>query len=254
MFELKDRVAIVTGGARGIGKGISGALAAQGAKVVIADLILEEAEKNVVEIERGGGTSMAVQTDITDLEQVKAMVTRVRETYGPVDILVNNAGWDRIELFMKTTPDFWDKIIAINYRGVLNCIYSVVEDMMSRNSGKIISIGSDAGRVGSMGEAVYAGAKGAIIAFSKSLARELARYKINVNVICPGPTPTPMVEEMMEEGEFARKILSSIDKIVPLKRMGTPEDIANAVVFLASDEAAFITGQVLSVSGGLSMV
>jgi 2-hydroxycyclohexanecarboxyl-CoA dehydrogenase len=254
MFELKDKVAIVTGGARGIGKGISGALAAQGAKVVIADLILEEAEKNVVEIERGGGTSMAFQTDITDLEQVKAMVTRVRETYGPVDILVNNAGWDRIELFMKTTPDFWDKIIAINYRGVLNCIYSVVEDMMSRNSGKIISIGSDAGRVGSMGEAVYAGAKGAIIAFSKSLARELARYKINVNVICPGPTPTPMVEEMMEEGEFARKILSSIDKIVPLKRMGTPEDIANAVVFLASDEAAFITGQVLSVSGGLSMV
>jgi 2-hydroxycyclohexanecarboxyl-CoA dehydrogenase len=254
MFELKDRVAIVTGGARGIGKGISGTLAAQGAKVAIADLILEEAEKNVVEIERGGGTSMAVQTDITDLEQVKAMVARVRETYGPVDILVNNAGWDRIELFMKTTPDFWDKIIAINYRGVLNCIYSVVEDMMSRNSGKIISIGSDAGRVGSMGEAVYAGAKGAIIAFSKSLARELARYKINVNVICPGPTPTPMVEEMMEEGEFARKILSSIDKIVPLKRMGTPEDIANAVVFLASDEAAFITGQVLSVSGGLSMV
>ncbi len=254
MFELKDRVAIVTGGARGIGKGISRALAAQGAKVVIADLILEEAEKNVVEIERGGGTSMAVQTDITDLEQVKAMVTRARETYGPVDILVNNAGWDRIELFMKTTPDFWDKIIAINYRGVLNCIYAVVEDMMPRNSGKIISIGSDAGRVGSMGEAVYAGAKGAIIAFSKSLARELARYKINVNVICPGPTPTPMVEEMMEEGEFARKILSSIDKIVPLKRMGTPEDIANAVVFLASDEAAFITGQVLSVSGGLSMV
>jgi 2-hydroxycyclohexanecarboxyl-CoA dehydrogenase len=254
MFELKEKIAIVTGGARGIGKGISRALAAQGAKVVIADLILEEAEKNVVEIERGGGTSMAVQTDITDLEQVKAMVNRARETYGPVDILVNNAGWDRIELFMKTTPDLWDKIIAINYRGVLNCIYAVVDDMMSRNSGKIISISSDAGRVGSMGEAVYAGAKGAIIAFSKSLARELARHKINVNVICPGPTPTPLVEEMMEEGEFARKILSSIDKIVPLKRMGTPEDIANAVVFLASDEADFITGQVLSVSGGLSMV
>lgn len=254
MFELKDRVAIVTGGARGIGEGISRALAAQGAKVVIADLIMEEAEKNVSEIESGGGTSMAVQTDVTDLEQVRAMVDKVRETYGPVDILVNNAGWDRIELFMKTTPDLWDKVIAINYRGVLNCIYAVVGDMMSRNSGKIISIGSDAGRVGSMGEAVYAGAKGAIIAFSKSLARELARHQINVNVICPGPTPTPLVEEMMEEGEFAKKILSSIDKIVPLKRMGTPEDIANAVVFLASDEANFITGQVLSVSGGLSMV
>jgi 2-hydroxycyclohexanecarboxyl-CoA dehydrogenase len=254
MFELKDRVAIVTGGARGIGKGITRALAAQGARVAIADLILKEAEKNASEIEREGGVSTAIQTDITDLDQVKAMVAQVKELYGPVDILVNNAGWDRIELFMKTTPDLWDRIIAINYRGVLNCIYSVVDDMMSRNSGKIISISSDAGRVGSMGEAVYAGAKGAIIAFSKSLARELARYKINVNVICPGPTPTPMVEEMMEEGEFARKVLSSIDKIVPLKRMGTPEDIAHAVVFLASDEASFITGQVLSVSGGLSMV
>jgi 2-hydroxycyclohexanecarboxyl-CoA dehydrogenase len=254
MFELKDRVAIVTGGARGIGKGITRALAAQGARVAIADLILKEAEKNVSEIEREGGVSTAIQTDITDLEQVKAMVARVKELYGPVDILVNNAGWDRIELFMKTTPDLWDRIIAINYRGVLNCIYSVVDDMMSRNSGKIISISSDAGRVGSMGEAVYAGAKGAIIAFSKSLARELARYKINVNVICPGPTPTPLVEEMMEEGEFARKVLSSIDKIVPLKRMGAPEDVAHAVVFLASDEASFITGQVLSVSGGLSMV
>jgi 2-hydroxycyclohexanecarboxyl-CoA dehydrogenase len=254
MFELKDRVAIVTGGARGIGKGITRALAAQGARVAIADLILEEAEKNASEIEREGGVSTAIQTDITDLDQVKAMVAQVKELYGPVDILVNNAGWDRIELFMKTTPDLWDRIIDINYRGILNCIYSVVDDMMSRNSGKIISISSDAGRVGSMGEAVYAGAKGAIIAFSKSLARELARYKINVNVICPGPTPTPLVEEMMEEGEFARKVLSSIDKIVPLKRMGTPEDIAHAVVFLASDEASFITGQVLSVSGGLSMV
>ncbi len=254
MFELKDRVAIVTGGARGIGKGITRALAAQGARVAIADLILKEAEKSVSEIEREGGVSTAIQTDITDLDQVKAMVAQVKGLYGPVDILVNNAGWDRIELFMKTTPDLWDRIIAINYRGVLNCIYSVVDDMMSRNSGKIISISSDAARVGSMGEAVYAGAKGAIIAFSKSLARELARYKINVNVICPGPTPTPLVEEMMEEGEFARKVLSNIDKIVPLKRMGTPEDIAHAVAFLASDEASFITGQVLSVSGGLSMV
>ncbi len=254
MFELKDRVAIVTGGARGIGKGITRALAAQGARVAIADLILKEAEKSVSEIEREGGVSTAIQTDITDLDQVKAMVAQVKGLYGPVDILVNNAGWDRIELFMKTTPDLWDRIIAINYRGALNCIYSVVDDMMSRNSGKIISISSDAARVGSMGEAVYAGAKGAIIAFSKSLARELARYKINVNVICPGPTPTPLVEEMMEEGEFARKVLSNIDKIVPLKRMGTPEDIAHAVAFLASDEASFITGQVLSVSGGLSMV
>jgi 2-hydroxycyclohexanecarboxyl-CoA dehydrogenase len=254
MFELQDKVAIVTGGAQGIGKGIVRALAKQGAKIAVADLSREGAESTASEIEKEGGVALAVQTDITDFDQVMAMVSRVKESYGPVDILVNNAGWDKMELFMKTTPDLWDRIININYRGALNCIYAVANDMIERKSGKIISIGSDAGRVGSMGEAVYSGAKAAIIAFSKSLARELARYSINVNVVCPGPTPTPMLEGMMEEGEFARKVLSSIDKIIPLKRMGSPDDIAHAVVFLASEEAAFITGQVLSVSGGLSMV
>lgn len=254
MFELQDKVAIVTGGAQGIGKGIVHALAKQGAKIAVADLSREGAESAASEIEKEGGVALGVQTDITDFDQVMAMVNRVKESYGSVDILVNNAGWDKMELFMKTTPDLWDRIININYRGALNCIYAVVNDMIDRKNGKIISIGSDAGRVGSMGEAVYSGAKAAIIAFSKSLARELARYSINVNVVCPGPTPTPMLEGMMEEGEFARKVLSSIDKIIPLKRMGTPDDIAHAVVFLASEEAAFITGQVLSVSGGLSMV
>ncbi|MBW1984851.1 MAG: glucose 1-dehydrogenase [Deltaproteobacteria bacterium] len=254
MLELKEQVAIVTGGARGIGRGISLTLAQQEASVVIADLLEEEADSTVTEIKRSGGFAISIKTDITSLESVESMVATAKDHFGPIDILVNNAGWDRIIPFAETTPEFWNKIIDINFKGMLNCIYSVMDDMILKNRGKIINISSDAARVGSMGEAIYAGAKGAVISFSKSLARELARNQINVNVICPGPSSTPMVDEMKAESEFAEKILSSMDRIIPLKRMGLPEDIANAVVFLASKEADFITGQVLSVSGGLTMV
>ncbi len=254
MFELTDKVAIVTGGARGIGKGISTLMAKQGARVAIADILEEEAKKTVEEIEKQGGKAMAVKTDITDLEQVKQTVAKVKEEFGPVDILVNNAGWDRITPFIKTTPDLWEKVIAINYKGVINFVYTVIPDMMKRNSGRIISIASDAARVGSTGEAVYSGAKGAVISFSKTMARELARNKITVNVICPGPTPTPLLDEIKESDEFAKKILSGMERYIPLGRLGSPEDIACAVVFFASDEANFITGQTLSVSGGLTMV
>lgn len=253
MFELTDKVAIVTGGARGIGKGISIIMAKQGASVAIADILEEEAKKTVEEIEKQGGKAMAVKTDITDLEQVKQTVAKVKEEFGPVDILVNNAGWDRITPFIKTTPDLWEKVIAINYKGVINFVYTVIPDMMKRNTGRIISIASDAARVGSTGEAVYSGAKGAVISFSKTMARELARNKITVNVICPGPTPTPLLDEIKESDEFARKILSGMERYIPLGRLGSPEDIACAVVFFASDEANFITGQTLSVSGGLTM-
>lgn len=254
MFELTDKTAIVTGGGRGIGKAISLVLAKQGAKVAIADLLMDEAEKVVREIKEAKGEAMAVETDITDLGKIKSMVAAVKAAYGPVDILVNNAGWDRMILFKDTSSDFWDKVISINFKGVLNCFHAVIDDMISRNSGKIISISSDAARVGSMGESVYSGTKGAIISFSKTMARELARHKINVNVVCPGPTPTPLAAEMKEEGEFAKKVFEGMEKIIPLKRMGTPEDIAYAVAFFASEEASFITGQVLSVSGGLTMV
>lgn len=254
MFELTDKVAVVTGGARGIGKGICEMLAKQGAKVAIADLLIDEAVATAAEIENAGGKAIAVKTDITDLASVQAMVAQVKEKFGPVDILVNNAGWDRMKPFMKTEPNFWTKVIDINFKGVLNTTYSVSGDMMERNSGKIINIASDAARVGSTGEAVYAGTKGAVISFSKTMARELARNKINVNVICPGPTPTPLLDDMKAEDAFADKVLSSMDKVIPLKRMGTADDIAAAVVFFASEEANFITGQVLSVSGGLTMV
>ena len=253
MFELKDQTALVTGGAQGIGKAISLALAIQGAKVAIADIDEAIAGKTADLINQNNGKAMAVQADITDIEKVKKAVSAVKDHFGAIDILVNNAGWDRMIPFVKTTPEFWDKVININYKGVLNCVYAVINDMIEKNHGKIINIGSDAARVGSSGEAVYAGAKGAIISFSKSLAREVARNQITVNVICPGPTDTPLTQQMQAESDYAKKILSKMDKIIPLKRMGTPEEIAAAVVFLASKEADFITGQILSVSGGLTM-
>ena len=253
MFELRDKVAIVTGGARGIGRGICEALARQGAKIAIADLLIDEAVAVAADIENDGGRAIAVKSDITSLDSVQAMVAEVKETFGHVDILVNNAGWDRMKPFMKTTPEFWNRVIDINFKGVLNTTHAVAADMVSRNAGKIINIASDAARVGSMGESVYAGAKGAVISFSKTMARELARNKINVNVICPGPTPTPLLDDMKAEDAFAEKVLSGMDRIIPLKRMGTADDIAAAVVFFASEEANFITGQVLSVSGGLTM-
>jgi len=254
MCSLKDKVAVVTGGGRGIGKGISEVLSRQGAIVCIADLLIDEAQRTAEEIEKAGGKALAVRTDVTDIDSVRSMLDKVHEVYGPVDILVNNAGWDKMIPFAETTPDLWERIISINYKGVLNCVHVVMNDMISRNNGKIISIGSDAGRVGSSGEAVYSGTKGAIISFSKSIARELARNGVRVNVVCPGPTETPLAEEMKQESEINRKIFSGMEKIIPLRRMGTPEEIGHAVAFLASEEAAFITGQVLSVSGGLTMV
>lgn len=253
MFELKGKTAMVTGGAQGIGKAISSALAGQGAKVAIVDIDNAVAGQTADEINRQNATAIAIQADITDPEKVKQAVAGVREQFGAVDVLVNNAGWDRMMSFVETTPDFWDKVIDINYKGVLNCVYAVLPDMIEKNRGKIISIASDAARVGSTGESVYAGAKGAVISFSKSLAREVARNQITVNVICPGPTDTPLTRQMQAESGFAQKILSKMDKVIPLGRTGTPGEIAAAVVFLASAEADFITGQTLSVSGGLTM-
>lgn len=253
MFELQDKTALVTGGARGIGKAICVALARQGARVGVADLDEAAARQAVGLIKDQNGAAMAVQADVTDIESVKKAVAGIKEQFGTIDVLVNNAGWDRMIPFAETGPGFWDKVIAVNYRGVLNCVHAVLHDMMEQNRGTIISIGSDAARVGSTGEAVYAGAKGAVISFSKSLAREVARNRITVNVVCPGPTDTDMTRQMQEESEFAKKILSKMDRIIPLRRTGTPEDIAAAVVFLASREADFITGQTLSVSGGLTM-
>lgn len=254
VLEMAEKAAIVTGGARGIGRGIVTALATAGARVAIADLRADLAEQTAQEVRRETGAEvLAVPTDITRLPEVQAMTERVLQAFGTIDVLINNAGWEEMKPFLQTTPDLWDKLIAINYKGVLHTCYAVLPHMVARKQGAIVSISSDAGRVGSMGEAVYAGAKAAIIAFSRTIAREHARDNIRVNVVCPGPTRTAMVEAQ-QQSEFGSKIMGRMEQYIPLKRMGTPEDIAPMVVFLASESARFVTGQVISVSGGLTMV
>jgi 2-hydroxycyclohexanecarboxyl-CoA dehydrogenase len=251
-MDLKGKVAIVTGAGGGIGRGISVKFASLGANVVVADIKQEGARETVSLVEKAGAKGLAMNTDITSLAQVQAMVKKTLETFGQVDILVNNAGWDKIEPFVKNTPDFWDKVISINLKGPIHCTRAVLDHMMERKYGKIISISSDAGRVGSTGEAVYSACKGGVIAFTKTMAREMARYQINVNCVCPGATDTPLLAEITG-GETGAKIIEAMVKAVPFRRLGKPEDIAGAVAFLASDEASFITGQTLSVSGGLTM-
>jgi 2-hydroxycyclohexanecarboxyl-CoA dehydrogenase len=252
LVDMQGKVTLVTGGARGIGRGIVMALAGAGASVAIADLRADLAEQTASEVARDTGMYvMAVKTDVTNLVEVQGTIERVLHTFEKIDVLINNAGWDELKPFLQTTPDFWEK--PINYRSVLNTCYAVLPHMVARKAGAVVSISSDAGRVGSMGEAVYAGTKAAIIAFSRTLAREHARDNIRVNVVCPGPTQTPLVEEMQQQ-EFGGRVLGRIEQYVPLRRRGKPEDIAPMVVFLASDAASFITGQVISVSGGLTMV
>ena len=252
--DMQGQVALVTGGARGIGRGIVMALVGAGASVAIADLRADLAEQTAAEITRGTGAQVvALKTDVANLVEVQKTTERVLHTFGKIDVLINNAGWDELKPFLQTTPDFWEKIIAINYRSVLNTCYDVLPHMVTRKVVAVVSISSDAGRVGSTGEAVYAGTKAAIIAFSRTLAREHSRDNIRFNVVCPGPTQTPLVEEIQQQ-EFGSRVLGRMEQYVPLRRLGKPEDIAPMVVFLASDAAGFITGQVISVSGGLTMV
>jgi len=253
MFELNGKVAIVTGGGRGIGKAIVLTLAKQGADVAIADVLVQEAEATASEVRNLGRKALAIKCDVSQKSDVDGMVQKVLSDLGKIDILVNNAGWDWIHPFVENTPEFWEKVIGINLKGVIYCTRAVLDHMMERKSGKIVNIGSDAGRVGSMGEAVYSACKGGVIAFTKTIAREMARNQINVNCVCPGPTETPLVIEMKEAGGFAGKVLGSMASAVPLRRLGDPQDLANAVTFMASEEASYITGQTLSVSGGLTM-
>jgi 2-hydroxycyclohexanecarboxyl-CoA dehydrogenase len=251
---MSNRVALVTGGAQGIGKGIVTSLGQAGFRVAIADLNLEVAEKTAQEIRNNGGTAIAVQIDVTKTAAVKAAIASVEAQLGPIEVVVNNAGWDDFMPFVETTEDFWEKILDLNFKGVLRVIHAVVPGMIERGHGRIINIGSDAGRVGSSLEAVYSGAKGGIIAFTKTLAREVATKGITANVVCPGPTDTPALRKFADgAGDDADKVIAGMTRAVPMKRLGTPEDIGPAVVFFASDAAGFVTGQTLSVSGGLTM-
>ena len=251
-MRIKDKVALVTGGSRGIGRAICLRLAEEGARVAIADILEDEARKTAGDILATGGQAQVVKTDVTQLDQVRACVRQVTDTWGAIDVLVNNAGWDKIEPFLQSEPETWDKVIAINLRGPINFCHTVAAQMAERGQGKIISISSDAGRVGSTGEAVYSACKAGIIGFSKTLARELARAKVNVNVVCPGPTDTALLQQV-SAGEKGAKIIDAMTRAVPFRRLGQPEEIANAVAFFASPDADFVTGQVLSVSGGLTM-
>lgn len=253
MNGLKDKVVIVTGGAGGIGTALCKRFATEGSAVAIFDLNREAADRLAAELRSAGGRASSHGVDISDHAAVVAQVARAESELGPIDILVNNAGWDFAARFIDTTPELWQKLIAINLVGPLNLHHAVTKGMVARGQGRIVNVASDAGRVGSSGESVYSACKGGIIAFSKTLARELARKRINVNVVCPGPTDTALFRDFAGEGESGDKLRGALEKAIPFGRLGQPEDVVGAICFLASDDAAFITGQVLSASGGLTM-
>jgi 2-hydroxycyclohexanecarboxyl-CoA dehydrogenase len=253
-LDVEGKAVLVTGGARGIGRAVVQAFAEAGAEVVIADLRSAEANDTAMKIsETSRRRVVAFQTDVTKREDVEKLRDETLRTFGKIDVLVNCAGWDRLLPFLKTTPDLWQKVLTINFLGVVNTCHVILPHMVERKQGAIVNISSDTGLVGSFGEAIYASSKAAIMAFSKTIAREHARDNIRVNVVSPGLCDTPLIDEMRAD-EFTARILDSIVNFIPLKRLGRPEEIAPLVVFLASDAASYITGQVYSINGGLNMV
>lgn len=243
MRGLAGKAVLVTGGGGAIGSAICRRFAAEGARLLVADRVRESAERIAAECK-----GSALVFDIADYAAAKLALAQQA-----VDVLVNNAGWDRFQSFVDTQREDWEQLIAINLRGPLNMHHIVLPQMLARGQGRIVNIASDAARVGSSGEAVYSACKGGLISFSKTVAREVARKGITVNVVCPGPTDTPILRGFLGEGEAGQKVYDALVRAIPMKRVGQPEDIPGMVAFLASDEAAFITGQVISVSGGLTM-
>ena len=244
MISLAGKKAFVTGAASGIGRATAKTLAEAGAHVVAADIDEGRLREVVSEI---GSKAEAVRLDVTDKAGIQQVATEVNGRHGRMDIVVNVAGWDRIEPFMKNDEDFIEKVVQLNYLGQVRVCKAFLPPMIDAQQGRIVNVSSDAGRVGSTGETVYAGAKGGVIAFTKSLAREMARYNIGVNCVCPGPTDTPLFQGQPE------KMREALVRAIPFKRLARPEDLADAILFFASDRSSYITGQVLSVSGGLTM-
>lgn len=247
-LDLEGSVVVVTGAGSGIGRATALRLAADGATVVAADINEDSCKETVELIGAAGFKARAAHVDIADLESVTSFHRSVMDIEGHCDVLVNNAGWEEIKPFLDTTQDFWNRIVSINLLGPITVTHTFLTEMTKRGSGRIVNVSSDAGRVGSTGETVYAGAKGGVIAFTKSLAREVARYGISVNCVCPGPTDTPAFARVPE------RLKEALIRAIPLRRLAQPEDIANAIGFFASPRSSYLTGQVLSVSGGLTMV
>jgi 2-hydroxycyclohexanecarboxyl-CoA dehydrogenase len=244
---LQNKVVLVTGAGRGMGKAIAERLTAEGARVAVTDVDRETAVKTAAALDGAA----AFRLDITDAAEVNACVGEIVAALGPIDALVNNAGWDRLAPFLETDEDLWERLIDINLRGPIRMTKAVLPQMVERQRGRIVNIASDAGRVGSTGESVYSACKAGIIGFGKTIAREVARHGITVNAICPGPTATPLLDSIVGEGN--EKLIESLKRGIPMRRLGEPDDIAGAVAFIVSDDAGFITGQTLSVSGGLTM-
>jgi len=253
MQRFEDKTVVVTGGGGGIGGATCRRFAREGARVAVLDLNPGAAETVAARIEAEGGRALALRCDITERASVDAAVAAVLERFGAIDVLVNNAGWDVFRPFTKTEPAQWEKLIAINLTGALHMHHAVLPGMAARKAGRIVNIASDAARVGSSGEAVYAACKGGLVAFTKTIAREHARHGITANVVCPGPTDTALFADYKEGAGNPEKLMEAFTRSIPLGRIGQPDDLPGAILFFTSDDAAFVTGQVLSVSGGLTM-
>lgn len=246
-MRLKDKVALITGGARGIGQAIALGFAKEGADIVVADVNLETAQKTASEIELSGRKALALEMDVTNYDKVEEGINKILDKMGKVDILVNNAGITKDNLLLRMSQSEWDAVINVNLKGTFNCIKAVSRPMVKQRSGRIISIASIIGLMGNPGQANYAASKAGIIALTKTVAKELASRNIRANAIAPGFIQTEMTAKLPED--IKRRMLEAI----PLAKLGTPEDVANLCVFLASDESSYITGQTITIDGGMVM-
>lgn len=253
MRGLKGKTVLITGAAGGIGQALTVRFAEEGCRLGLIDMNAHALEATAQRARGAGATATTYPVDITDYEAVKSAVEAFAGEAGRIDVLINNAGFDKFTLFLETKPEFWDKVIAINLKGAIHLHHAVLPHMVKAKSGKVVNVASDAGRVGSSGESVYAACKAGLIALTKTLAREMARDNIKLNAVAPGPTDTALFHGFIGEGEAGQKVHAALEKAIPLRRIAKPDDIVGAIAFLASEDADYITGQVISVSGGLTM-